>query len=46
MKIIKVGKYYALRHWFRWYWVHQENGGTAFESNRLVPIDFNPQEIG
>ena len=28
MKIIKVGKYYALRHWFRWYWLHQEGGGA------------------
>lgn len=45
MRIIKVGKYYALRHWFRWYWVHQEGGGSNFESNRLVPMEFDVKEI-
>ena len=46
MKIVKVGKYYALRHWLKWYWIHQEAGGADFEMNRLEPIKFKaPKEI-
>lgn len=44
MRIIKVGKYTLLRHWFRWYWIHQEFGGSKEERNWLVPMEF-PKEI-
>ena len=40
MKIIKVGKYTVMRHWFRWYWLGQQNGGSRSEENWLTPIEF------
>lgn len=44
MKIIKVGKYTVMRHWFRWYWMHQEHGGSEHELNWLAPVEF-PKDL-
>lgn len=38
MRVIKVGRYVLLRHWFRWYWVHQAGGGSIGETNWLQPL--------
>lgn len=44
MKIIKVGKFTIMRHWFRWYWIHQALGGSEMELNWAKRIEF-PKEI-
>lgn len=44
MKIIKVGKYTVMRHWFKWYWMTQVNGGSADEFNILTPIEFDKSD--
>lgn len=44
MKIIKVGKYTFMRHWFKWYFVQQAFGGSIEEVNWLVLIEF-PEDI-
>jgi hypothetical protein len=44
MKIIKIGKFTFARHWFRWYFVQQEFGGSEAEHNWLTPIDFTGKE--
>lgn len=41
MKVVKIGKYTLMRHWFRWYWVHQILGGSIEEKNFARPINFN-----
>ena len=45
MKIIRVGRYTLMRHWGRWYWVHQMFGGSEVEQNRTERIVFAKKEI-
>lgn len=44
MKIIKVGKFVLVRHWFRWYFMHQAFGVGMDERNWLVPAEF-PKKV-
>lgn len=44
MKVIRTGKYTFVRHWFKWYSVHQIGGGGGDEQNVFTRIKFQEED--